>query len=251
MTDHSNMKLGRKAVISDSRTLKVSTYMGATLPAAPADIHWAEGQAQWGMMLNDTLGDCTIAGVGHAIELWSHAIGKEVTIPDSDVLAMYEKWDGYKPSDPSTDQGGIELNVLNQWKNEGFFGHKLDAFATVNIHNVPEARSSLYLFGGLYLGIALPLSAQNQEVWDVVQDDGTGNTEPGSWGGHCVFGSGYDQTGFYCITWGAIKKMTTAFWLKYVDEAYALLGQDFINAKGVDPQGFNLDQLKADLTLIK
>jgi hypothetical protein len=44
--------------------------------------------------------------------------------------------------------------------------------------------------------------------------------------------------------------MTTAFWRAYVDEAHALLSPDWLTAKG-SPSGFDLDQLKSDLALIK
>ena len=47
------------------------------------------------------------------------------------------------------------------------------------------------------------------------------------------------------------KEMNNGAWSKYVDESYALLGQDFINTKGIAASGFNLTQLKADLSLIK
>ena len=255
-------KLGRKAVVTDSRTLKLAKYLTPALPPPLATCNWAEGITKWGMMLNgpdknnppsspDGLGDCTIAGCAHAIQVWSHAVGKEVTVTDAQVLAKYELWDGYNPSDPNTDQGGIELNVLKQWNNTAFYGHKLDGFTSVNVANMHEVQQAIYLFGGIYIGVSLPLSAQNQTVWDVVKDDGTGNTTPGSWGGHCVFVTGYDNTGIYFITWGEDMKMTPAFWNKYVDEAYALLGQDFINAKGTAPSGFNFAQLKSDLSLIK
>jgi len=30
---------------------------------------WTKGITEWGMMMNDTLGDCTIAGVGHAVQV--------------------------------------------------------------------------------------------------------------------------------------------------------------------------------------
>src|ERR1035441_1811578 len=239
-----NKCLGRKAIVKDSRTLQFAKYLTSSLPHPPSKCDWAEGQTKWGMMLNDKLGDCTIAGCGHAIQVWSHALGKESTVTDANVLAKYELWDGYNPKDPNSDQGGIELNVLTDWKNSAFYGHKLDAFVAVNVANSHQVQQAIYLFGGVYIGIALPITAQNQLVWDVVRDNGSGDSEPGSWGGHCVYVPGYDNTGIECITWGANQKMTPAFWAKYVDEAYALLGQDFINAKGISASGFNLTQLK-------
>jgi len=112
-----------------------------------------------------------------------------------------------------------------------------------------EVHQSIALFGGVYIGLALPITAQNQDVWDVVPHGGA-NAKKGSWGGHCVFVPKYDQNGFTCITWGQLKTMTLAFWKEYCDEAHALLSQDWLTAKGA-PNGFNQAQLLADLKAIK
>ncbi len=47
-----------------------------------------------------------------------------------------------------------------------------------------------------------------------------------------------------------MKTMTVAFWKKYCAEAHALLGHDWLAAKGA-PNGFDQAQLKADLKQIK
>jgi hypothetical protein len=202
------------------------------------------------MMLNDHLGCCTICGAGHAIQGWSANASKEITISDNDVLSAYETWDGYNPKDPSTDTGGIELNVLNNWRTNGLANHKLFAFAAINIANQQEVKQAINLFGGAYIGVSLPLSAQEQGVWDVDLTQGS-NSDKGSWGGHCVYVSGYDEKGVTCITWGILKKMTWDFWKTYCDEAYALFGQEWLNTGGQAPSGFNHDQLIADLSEIR
>ncbi len=249
MADHSKMRLGRKAIKTDSRTLAFGDYLTPALPPPPPTADWMKGIASWGMMLNDTLGDCTIAGVAHAIQVWTANTGSEVTVPDPTIESYYEQWDGYVPGNPSTDNGGVELDVLKNWKKNGFAGHALLAFADPKMANLVEIHQSIALFGGVYIGLALPMTAQTQEVWDVVPNGGA-NAEPGSWGGHCVFVPGYDQNGFTCITWGQPKTMTLAFWNKYCDEAHTLLGQNWLNASG-SPDGFDQIQLQADLHDIK
>jgi hypothetical protein len=243
-------KLGRKAIKTDTRTLMLARYFTSALPAPPRAADWTRGMTSWGMMLNDKLGDCTIAGIGHAVQVWSANAFQEITVSDDVILAAYEQWNGYNPVDPSTDQGGIELDVLTDWKANGLAGHRLLAFADPKAANLVEVRQSIALFGGVYIGISLPLTAQSQDVWDVVPDDGSGSSAAGSWGGHAVFVPAYDANGFTCITWGQQKKMTTAFWQMYVDEAHALLSPDWLTAKG-SPSGFDLAQLEADLALIK
>jgi len=249
MADHSNMRLGRKAIKTDSRTLAMADYLTPGLPPPPPAKDWTKGITSWGMMLNDKLGDCTIAGAAHAVQVWSANTGSEVTVPDATVENYYQQWDGYVPGDPKTDNGGVELDVLNDWQKNGFAGNALVAFADPKVANLVEIRQSINLFGGVYIGLALPLTAQTQDVWDVVKTGGA-KAKPGSWGGHCVFVPKYDQNGFTCITWGALKTMTLAFWKKYCDEAHTLLGQQWLTAKG-SPAGFDQSQLEADLNAIK
>jgi hypothetical protein len=249
MVDHSKMKLGRKAIKTDSRTLAFAKYLTPALPAPPPAVDWTRGITSWGMMLNDTLGVCTIAGVGHAIQVWSANAGREVTVPDSTILSAYETWDGYDPKAPDSDQGGVLLDTLKDWKKDGFGGHTLLAFADPKPSKMVEIHQSIALFGGVYVGVSLPLTAQTQEVWDVVPDDGSGKSAVGSWGDHAIFIPKYDADGFTCITWGQPKKITKAFWKTYVDEAHVLFGQDWISAKG-SPAGFDRDQLLADLKAI-
>lgn len=250
MIDFSQVKLGRKALKTDSRTLRLANYLTASLPAAPVSCDWTKGVTQWGMMLNDRLGDCTCAAVGHAVQLWTLNLGEEITEPDSEIESAYEEWCGYNPADPATDEGGVELDILTDWKNHSFKGHYLLGFASANPKNLDEIKQAINLFGLVYIGISLPLSAQGQMIWDVVPDDGSGNTEPGSWGGHAVVVVGYDAFGLICITWGGLMRITNAFWLKYVDEVYALLGADWVGSKGA-PSGFLLAPLKADIALIR
>jgi hypothetical protein len=250
IVDHSKMKLGVRGFKTDSRTLRLARYMTAALPPAPDSLDWTKGVSDFGMMLNDKLGCCTIAGCAHAVQIWTLNAGSEVTLSDQDVLDAYCEWDGYVDGDPATDQGGVELDVLIDWKAGGFAGHALTGFADPNVANLDEVRQAIMLFGGVYIGLALPLSAQTQEVWEAVDDPGDGSTDAGSWGGHCVFVPKYDAgDSLSCITWGMVKQMTEAFWRKYCLEAHALLSPDWIAAQGA-PNGFNLAQLEADLALV-
>jgi hypothetical protein len=249
MADHSKMRLGRKAIKTDSRTLALGDYLTPALPAPPPAADWTKGITGWGMMLNDTLGDCTIAGAAHAVQVWTANTGTIATLPDPTIESFYQQWDGYVPGNANTDNGGVELDVLNDWQKNGFAGHALVAFADPKPSSLVQIQQSIALFGGVYIGLSLPLTAQTQEVWDVVPKGGA-KAKPGSWGGHCVFVPKYDKGTFTCITWGQLKTMTLAFWKKYCDEAHTLLSQDWIDAKG-SPAGFDQTQLQTDLNAIK
>lgn len=242
MADHSRMKLGKKPRRYDRRTLRLARYLTPALPPPPPSVTNSQGITNWGMMLNDNLGDCTIAGVAHAIQVWTLSQGNEATVPDSTVLQYYEQWDGYDPNNPDSDEGGVELDVLNDWRQQGFSGHPLLAFADPDPQDTLHVQQAIALFGGLYIGLSLPISAQTQDVWDV---DTSPNGQPGSWGGHCVFVPDYDSDSLTCITWGAPKKMTWGFWGTYCDEAHALLSPDW-----QPPAGFDMAALQTDLAVV-
>jgi len=248
VADHSAMKLGRKAIHSDPRTLSIADYIAPTAPAPPAACDWTNGITGWGMMMNDQISNCTVVGAAHAIQVWSANNAGVFTVRDTDIATAYQKWGGYVLGNPITDTGGIELQVLNGWRQEGLGGHKLLAFADPHYLDLTQIRHCIAIFGGVYVGFALPLTSQFQDVWDVVPNAGP-NAVKGSWGGHCVFVPKYDQNSFTCITWGALKTVTLPFWNAYCDEAHALLGEDWLNTKG-SPSHYDHDQLLADLAAI-
>ena len=145
------MKLGRKAIKTDSRTLRLANYATKALPAPPASCDWTRGVKDWGQFLNDQLGDCTIAAVIHSLQVFSLNASTELIFTDVDALKYYEAWCGYDPSNPLSDQGGIELDVLNAWKAQELAGHELKAFAAVSPKNLVEVKTAISLFGGIYI----------------------------------------------------------------------------------------------------
>jgi len=201
-------------------------------------------------MLNTELGDCTIAAVGHAIQVWKLNLAGNVsfphiTPPDSAILNAYEQWCGYVNGDESTDQGGVELDVLNDWRQQGIAGDKIMAYADPDPSNALHVKQAVWLFGGIYIGFNVPQSAMNQNAvgqpWTVVADDG------GIVGGHAVWCPDYSPSGIWCITWGMRQFMTWDFWAKYCDESHALLSPDWINSKNVNPDNVDLATLETDL----
>lgn len=248
------VKLGRKAVKTDSRTLRLATYLPSKLAPPPDKVDWSKGITDWGMMCNDRLGCCTIAGAAHAVQTWTVNAAGEVTLPDSVVETYYSLWDGYIKGDSTTDNGGVELDVLTRWRKDTLSGHQLAAYAAVHPAKSVDVKQAIALFGGVYIGVNLPASAQAQTgtLWDASPDPvPSADYIPGSWGGHCVWVLAYTPEEVVCITWGKLQRMSWRFWNAYVDEAYALLSPDFLNANGLDPQGFCLADLQRDLLLVR
>lgn len=257
-TDGREFMLGKKKARFDSSTPKFESYYDkATAVPPPPNVNYYGTMTSFGMMLNNIYGNCTIASKGHGVQVCSYeSSGTMITVPDPTILHYYSKWDGYVPGDPETDQGGVILDVLQDWKKQTFDNHQLLAYTSVNPTNVDHVLNSIYWFGDLDIGLELPLTAQAQVggIWDVVGDpNNSPNSKPGSWGGHDVSIGKYSVATdgtimLYPITWGAIQAMTWDFFVTYCDEAYALLLKIWLNSKwaGGSPCGFDGQQLIAD-----
>jgi hypothetical protein len=241
-------RLGKLPVRTDVRTLRLARYLDlATLPSPPSTIDLTTEVTEWPMYANDRRGDCTTAAAGHMIEAWTGAAnGHADEITERAVLRAF---DAVRVLDPSTgEEGAYELDVLRYWRKSGIGRHRIGAFARVAGYDHGLVRAGAWLFGGLLIGLALPLSARSQEVWDWTGTL-TGDGRPGSWGGHAVDVVGFDEGGLTVVTWGRLQRMTWSFWDRYCDESYCILSHDFLRA-GEAPNGFDLRALESDLELI-
>ena len=238
-------KLGKKPKRHDPRTLKLAKYLTTALPTPPTAIDNSTLIANWTMDLNDQYGDCTIASAAHLVDLWNAANKNPSIVPNDQVLSAYEAVGGFNPKDPSTDQGCALLDVLNYWKNTGMFGgNKILAYMSVNPKNLTEIWQAVYLFGGLYIGVELPITSQDQAEWTFVPN--TPDNEAGSLGGHGIPIVGYTATALKVITWGAPLIMDNTFSMNYADEMYAVLDPTWL-LNGKCPTGFDLPTLQSDI----
>lgn len=232
--------------------LTVEDYIDfSALPAPPALIDWCSKVTTWPMYLNDQLGDCTCATVGHEIQAFSAYGNTEVTVTDNDVLALYEAVGGYVPGDPSTDNGCVIQDILAYWAANPVGGHEIYAYAQIqDLTNLTQVAQILDLFGTVYLGINVPQSAMTQfnagQPWSNVGDTDI-------LGGHAIpvqkmTSANTDNPVMDVITWGAVQEMELSFWQAYVEEAWIVVSQqDWLNAAtGESPDGLDLTQLMAD-----
>ncbi len=249
-------KLGKKPAVHP-KGMRMLAELTSSLPEPPSAVAWYKGFpsprgavaaiVNWPMDANDSLGDCTIAGVSHLIQLWTSVIGTPVIPTDAQVIAEYSRLCGYVPGDDSTDNGGVESDILTAWQTGGIFGHKIDGFVGINPKSQTQIKDGIFYFGAVYIGVALPLSAQDQTVWDVPPGGPVGDGAPDSWGGHCVDIVGAGARGVTVVSWGSLITASWDFISTYTDECYAILSPDWIDKSQQTPGGVPLASLRADL----
>lgn len=203
--------------------------LATTLPAPPTAVDFYSKVTSWPMYLNDRLGDCVEAGLGHhEQQIGRYGQDAEVDVPDAAILTAYEAIAGYNPADPNTDQGTLVQDALTWWrKGSGLAGHVITAYASVDLNSATEVKQAVATFGAVGVGFNFPAFAMDQfdngEPWDVQKANATIE------GGHYVIVVGYTSTYFYVVTWGKVQRMTPAFFRKYVDEAWVVIDDEMVS----------------------
>ncbi len=143
-------------------------------------------------------------------------------------------------------------DVLKYWTTTGVGGSKIEAYTTLEPGNNVELRAGIYLMGGVYIGLQMPITANAQTkhngTWSLVPGYQTNpDAKPGSWGGHAIPLIGYNSQSLVTISWGMPINITWGFLNYYADEFYAPLSSEWVSAGNVAPNHFDLAQLQADM----
>ena len=183
---------------------RLATFMAADPAPPPPAFSYLTGVTSWGMMHNDQIGCCEIATAGHLIMGWSNAsAGTPAVVTDDQVVAAYSAVCGYDPATGENDNGCQTADVLNYWQSVGIAGNKCGGYVAIDPTNHLEVMQAIYLFGGVFVTIALPKSAEEQT------DAGQPWT-PSYWspnlGGHAITYQAFGSAGVTGITWGQEQK---------------------------------------------
>jgi hypothetical protein len=246
-----DLKLGKLPAREGAVKLKLADYAGA-LPEPPASFGWdyLVKPTAWGMLGNDTVGDCVIAGGLHETLLWRAAAKQTTSLSTACALKNYEAITGYNPNDPSSDQGTDMEAAAKYRRKTGLTDahgtrHKIAAYVSCTPDEVPAA---LWLFGAVGMGIEFPAFAMDDfnagKVWDVQR------TNAKIEGGHYVPLTGRSADGNYRgVTWAAAIEITPRFTAKYADEWIVYLSTEQLTngVNGTDLNGNKLAALQDDL----
>jgi hypothetical protein len=247
------MKLGKLPARPGAVKLRFSDYLDLSkLPTPPAEFGHETLVTDWGLLGNDSAGDCVWAGGGHETILWNIEAGHRVSFSTANTLADYMAVTGYNPNDPSTDQG-TDMQVAADYRlKTGLLDangnrHRIGAYLAITAGNLQEHLIASYLFGAVGIGITFPLSAMHQfdagQPWDIV---------PGATidGGHYIPLVSFRGGLLNVVTWGKVQPMTEAFFASQNDESLAYLSPEML-IDGKSLEGFDLAQLQSDFNDLK
>ena len=237
-------RFGKHPPKRDYRTLRFRDYVTATLASPPPSLNLLsrvydgtstrDAATLFPMDGNDTLGDCTIAALAHAITTYRGLVGLKHIMAKQKVVKLYYHLTG------GVDSGLNELDVLNYWRQNAVDKDEILAFVSIDPKNHTHIEQAMQLFGGVYLGFQVQQNAVQE--FDAHQPWTPG---PLTNDGHAVYAVGYDQVGLTVLTWGNTQQGTWAWWDECVDEAYAILPPEARDPKFAP--GYNLAQLQTDL----
>ena len=254
--DFSKMKFGRLPHTEDARTLMLSKYLSqAELPSIPKQHNWGKKikRDNWGDMGNLQTNLCTCAAAGHLIMTWTSNTGRLKRPNNEAILTAYCAVSNYDPKTKQNDDGVESLKVLKYWRKNQIGGQQIIAFAKLEDKNRQQLIQTIYLFGGCYIGLNLPKSAERQynttKKWTIPRGGKKRDAKKGSWFGHAVLAIGYKNEELRIITWGIEMIMTMDFWEAYSEESYALFSEAFIKNEKT-PSGIDIDQLRKDINEI-
>jgi len=239
-----NFRFGKHPPKVDYRTLRFKNYLKAGIAGPPASYNVLDTVYQkvkindptklFPMDGNDTVGDCTIAALGHAITVYRGLLGTHKIMAKSAILKLYY----YLTGGPDT--GLNELDVLNYWRTHKVSTDEILAYVKIDPKNHTHMQQAIQMFGSVYLSFQMQQNCiqefNNRQPW---------TPGPLTNEGHAVYAVAYDANGLTMLTWGNTQQATWAWWDECVDESYAILPPEAKTA-GFAP-GFDFAQLQADL----
>lgn len=245
------LKCGKKPARAGAVKFRFQSFFSAPdLPVPPLVFGKVGMVREWGMLANDVLADCVLAGAAHETMQWAAEGGGHIPLfTDRDVTAAYSAITGYDPKHPETDQGSDMQKAAEYRRTTGVLDamgvrHRIDSYVALRAGNVEELALATYLFGAVGVGLQLPGFAMDQfdhaEPW-------TTRAVPTEKEGHYVTCIGRNSHGdFICVTWGRLQAMSASFLATYMDEGIAYLSLERLR-NSVSPRGYDEAALRAAL----
>lgn len=209
--------------------LELSRFRTLSPPPPSADV--SNGVTAWGMLGNDTYGDCGVAAFEHYRMAKAGALNGGFVIPsDAETESLYFTY-GLAQGEPGPqpDQGVQNATFLKWLFDEGH----ISGYAQVDHTNADEVHAAMIDFNGVLVGVNLTDDAQQlfgQGLpWTIAQGE---TADPNM--GHDILLVKYDQSGDTFVTWGAEQASTIGWDGACVDEAWVIISTEDAARSGID-----------------
>jgi len=253
---HDDKKMGLNFMPAGAVKFQFADYaVLEDIKVPPVFGHITEDVA-WGMLGNDSVGDCTCADVAH--QTMVHALATHRPLPQwstPSTLKMYSAITGYNPDaakdangNNPTDQGANLAQVASYWRKTGFRDavntiHQSRSYGMVN--SIDEALKATRLFGAVSIGVSLPSSAPEQfdhgKPWRFQRG-------AHDLGGHCITLVGRNRNGLLVfLTWGRTQGVTPDWLERYMVDGVVSFSLEYMKSTGMSPELFDVAALDKDL----
>ncbi len=253
----SNIKSGKLPYVHDPRTFHLSDYLSQEhVVKIPHEYNWGRKihPNKWSSFGNLKINNCTCAAAGHLIMSWTSNIGRLHKPTTKAIVKAYADITGFNAKTDGIGEPVEAIKALKYWRKHGIDERKITSFAKLDFKNRAQLKQAIYFYGGCYVGLNLPKSAEKQynesKKWTVPRSGTNGAGEPGSWIGHALLMTGYSKNELTAITWGKEIILSLDFWETYVDESYAIFSEDFIRDKQT-PTKISVDVLRKDIETLQ
>lgn len=231
-------KYGRKPALIPAGLRDLTYYAAGPLPKAPASVA-VPAVAAWDCLGNDVYGDCGVAGLEHGFMAAAADTAEHETFPADQECVSY-----YLAYNDGQDCGVVLSDFLAYVRQNGYYGHSVQAYAPVAVHDVPTLQFAVGAYDFAYCGISVTQAMMDAfsagQPWTSAALDGP------VLGGHCVPAVGYTDEYLTVVTWGQAQQIAWPAWHGMSDEAWAVLTGELVSAK-TDGHGISLPALQADL----
>ena len=247
------VKSGKLPYVHDPRTFHLKDYLSQEpTTKIPKEHNWGKKipSNKWSSFGNLKINNCTCAAAGHLIMSWTANINRLHKPTTKVIVKAYSDITGFNPNTDGIGEPVEAIKALKYWRKHGIDSRKIIAFAKLTFKDPEQLKQAIYFYGGCYVGLNLPKSAEKQynesKKWTVPRSKTNGAGEPGSWIGHALTITGYSKNELTAITWGKEIVMSLDFWETYVDESYAIFSADFVRDNKT-PSKISVDVLKKNI----
>lgn len=236
-----------------------SLFDPAKLPPLPAGDFGHEEGIVFPNLGNDTAGDCVWAGASSEELVWSHEMGKFISVNAASAIRNYTECTQYNPNAPLVNgvnptDGGTDMGVAAEYrKTKGLWDadgkrHLISEYVQLEPGNIEQLWYAMWLFDGVGLG------------WNFFQqwEDQIGNgsrvlgqvANPTVAGGHYTPGFGRRNGNISTPSWQMLLQITPAGYEQSNDETFAYMTKEKLLPNGKTLTGLEYAQWRAEFALV-